>query len=102
MRRSIFRCADLIILSCTFDGVQVSLAFVNVGVITLLNKRFLKHRRHDLEVSFSRYLWNAAQDDPPFLAPQMFLLSDVSCTLTFVQYLILMLSIVTSFCLLEF
>ena len=41
MRRSIFRCADLINLSCVFDNVHVPLSYVNVGVITMLNKRNL-------------------------------------------------------------
>ena len=37
----IFLCADLIILSCIFDSVHVSLAYVSVGVISMLNRRSL-------------------------------------------------------------
>ena len=45
MRRSIFRCADLIILSWSFECVHVPEAQVSVGVITMLNRCILWHRR---------------------------------------------------------
>ena len=51
LRRSIFRCVDLIILSCSFDILHVPLAYVSVGVITTLNTRILQHRRYDLDVN---------------------------------------------------
>ena len=45
MRRSIFRCADLINLSCSFECVHVPDAYVSVGVIVMLNRRILWHNR---------------------------------------------------------
>ena len=45
MRRSIFRCADLIHLSCSFESVHVPDTYVGVGVITTLHSRILWHNR---------------------------------------------------------
>ena len=75
LRRSLFLCAVLIILSCFCDNVYVPLAYVDVGVITMLNKRSLWHRRYALEVSSCLYLWNAAH-----AAFSLFLISSVSCS----------------------
>ena len=45
IRRSIFRCAVLIIFSCFSVNVHVPLAYVIVGVITMLKRRSLWQRR---------------------------------------------------------
>ena len=81
MRRIIFRCAVLIILSCFCDSVHVLLAYVNVGVLTMLNKRSLWHRRYALQLSSWMYLWNAAH-----AAFNLFLISSVSCSSNLIEF----------------
>ena len=74
MRRNILRCVERIKFSCSCESVHVPEAYVNVGVMTVLNKRSLWRRRYDLDVHSCLHLVNDAQ-----AALFRFFISVVSC-----------------------